>query len=269
MLGRLCLSAAGLLASPIPTSALIQRNARVVLPVIMLSLEGTQSRQSSLVRLETAMSDTTLRQDIVDELELEPSIDAAHIGVAVDRGVVTLTGHVGTYAEKVAAERAAQRVKGVHAIAQEIEVRFPDAKKTADDEIAKRALNIIAWDATIPEDRVRVKVENGWVTLSGEADWNFQRTAAEVAIRKLSGVVGLSNLLTVRPRLEASNVKHRIEEALRRNAEIEAKGIRVDVTGSKVTLGGKVQSWHERSVAERAAWAVPGVSSVEDRLAIG
>ncbi len=214
------------------------------------------------------MTDIGLRQNVLDALEFEPSIDASLIGVAVDNGVVTLTGHVGSYAEKLAAERAVQRVKGVRAIAQEIEVRFPEDKKTTDDEIAKRALNIIAWDAMVPEGLLKIKVQNGWITLSGDVEWNYQKTAAEESVRRLSGVKGVSNMITVRPRLDASNIKHRIEGALKRSAEIEATGIRIDVSGSKVTLQGKVHSWHERSLAESAAWAVPGVGMVEDRLVI-
>jgi osmotically-inducible protein OsmY len=218
---------------------------------------------------EFIMSDISLRQDILDELEFEPSIDAAHIGVAVENGVATLTGHVASYAEKVTAEHAVQRVKGVRGIAQEIEVRYPDAKKTADDEIAKRALNIIGWDTTIPDDRLMVKVQNGWITLSGEVEWNYQKNGAEDAVRKLSGVLGVSNLITVRPRIDTYNLKHRIEDALKRSAEIESNNIRVEVSGGKVTLEGKVSSWYERGVAERAAWAAPGVGTVEDRLVVG
>jgi osmotically-inducible protein OsmY len=214
------------------------------------------------------MSDISLRQYVLDELEFEPSINAAHIGVAADKGVVTLSGRVGSYAEKITAERVVQRIKGVRAIAQEIEVRYPDAKKTADDEIAKRALNIIAWDTTVPEDDMKVKVQNGWITLSGEVEWNYQRIAAEDAVRKLSGVLGVSNLLTVRPRIDASDIKLRIEDALKRSAEIEAAGVHVAVSGGKVTLEGRVQSWHERSIAEQAAWAIPGVGIVEDRLVV-
>ena len=214
------------------------------------------------------MSDISLRQYILDELEFEPSVNAAHIGVAAENGVVTLTGHVGSYAEKITAERVVQRIKGVRAIAQEIDVRYPDAKKTADDEIAKRALSIISWDTTIPTDDVKVKVQNGWITLSGEVEWHYQRTAAEDAVRKLSGVLGVSNLLGVRPRIDAFDVKLRIEDALKRSAEIEADGVRVNVSGGKVTLEGVVNSWHERSVAEQAAWAIPGVGVVEDHLVV-
>jgi osmotically-inducible protein OsmY len=214
------------------------------------------------------MSDISLRQNIVDELEFEPSVDAANIGVAVDDGIATLTGHVSSYFEKVTVERVVQRVKGVRGIAEEIEVRFPGAKKTADDEIAKRALNIIDWDVTIPDDKVKIKVQNGWITLSGEVDWNYQKLGAENAVRKLSGVSGVSNLITVRPRVNTFDVKLRIDDALRRSAEIEATSVRVNVSGAKVTLEGRVHSWHERSVAERAAWASPGVGSVEDRLVV-
>jgi osmotically-inducible protein OsmY len=214
------------------------------------------------------MSDSALRQHIIDELAFEPSIDAAHIGVAVERGVVTLTGHVGAYAEKIATERVVQRIKGVRAIAQEIEVRFPEAKKTNDDEIAERALRIIAWDTTIPDETVTVKVQNGWITLGGEVAWHFQRIAAGEAVRKLSGVVGVSNLIAVRPGVDGVDVKLRIEDALKRNAEIEAASVRVSVSGATVTLEGTVGSWHEREVAEQAAWAIPGVGLVDDRLVV-
>lgn len=214
------------------------------------------------------MNDLNLRQDILDELEFEPRVHAANIGVAVEKGVVTLTGHVTSYAEKLAAETAALRVKGVRAIAQEIEVRYPSDKKSSDDEIAARALNIIAWDATVPDGEIQVKVQNGWITLSGEVDWNYQKTAAEDAVRKLSGVVGVTNFVTVKPRVAAYNVKERIENALKRNAEVEADQIQVHVSGSKVTLNGKVHTWYERSVAERAAWAEAGVTMVDDRLTV-
>jgi osmotically-inducible protein OsmY len=215
------------------------------------------------------VSDISLRQNILDELEFEPSVDAAHIGVAIDDGVATLTGHVSSYSEKVTAERVIQRVKGVRGIAQEIEVRYPGAKKTADDEIAKRALNIISWSVTVPEDKVKITVSKGWVTLSGEVEWNYQKVDAENAVRKLSGVVAVSNLITVRPRVSIFDVKLRIEDALKRSAEIEATGVRVNVSGAKVTLEGNVHSWYERGVAERAAWAIPGVGTVEDRLVVG
>jgi osmotically-inducible protein OsmY len=215
------------------------------------------------------MDDKQLRQNIIDELEFEPSVDAQDIGVAVSEGIVTLSGHVSSYAEKVAVQHAVQRVKGVRAIAQEIEVRYPGEKKTADDEIAKRALNILKWDAVIPGDAVRVTVQKGWVLLTGEVDWQFQKKAAEDAIRKLSGVTGVSNSITIKPRVSASDIKKKIEDALARNAHVEARAIRVNVSDSnKVRLEGAVDSWDDRDVVENAAWSVPGVQSVDDRLAI-
>ncbi len=215
------------------------------------------------------MSDMSLRQNVLDELEFDPAVDATKIGVAVDKGVVTLSGHVGSYAEKIAAERIVQRVKGVRGVAQEIEVRYPNEHRNADDEIAQRAAKILEWDSTVPPGKIKVKVEKGWITLSGEAEWQFQRRAAEAAVRKLSGVSGVMNMVTVRPRVDAINVKHRIEDALKRSAEVEADAIRVAVAGGRVTLEGKVRAWRARNVAEQAAWAAPGVVAVEDRLTIG
>lgn len=214
------------------------------------------------------MSDIALRQFILNELEFEPGVDAAHIGVAVEDGVVTLTGYVHSYAERAIAEQAVARVKGVKALAQELQVRYPHNKKTDDDQIAKRALKIIAWDTTVPDDKVKIKVQNGWITLSGEVEWNYQRDAADVAVRKLSGVVGITNLITVRPHADVRDVKHRIEDALKRNAQLDAREIRVIVDGGKVTLEGSVPVWHERAIAEKAAWSAPGVSAVEDRILV-
>ncbi|MCA1408372.1 BON domain-containing protein [Ensifer sp. IC3342] len=215
------------------------------------------------------MNDIRLRQDILDELEYEPSIDAANIGVAVENGIVTLTGHVASFAEKHAAERIAERMTGIRAIAQEIEVRLPEHKKTADDEIASRVLKILAWGAAISDLRdIHVRVEKGFVTLSGTVEWHFQRSAAMNSVRELSGVTGIDNQLKIRPRMDVSDIRHGIREALRRNAEIEADNIDVNVSGSHVTLRGKVQSLRERVMAERAAWSAPGVTAVEDHLTI-
>ncbi len=214
------------------------------------------------------MDDFALRQDIIDELEFEPSLDARNIGVAVRNGIATLTGYVGSFAEKATAERVVARVKGVRGIAQEIQVRFPVNRKVNDDEIAERVLKIISWDTTIPDDRVQVKVQDGWVTLSGNVEWNFQKTAASEAVRKLSGVAGITNAMTIQPSLTPSDVKQRIEESLKRTADVDASRIRIDVSGGKVTLEGKVRAWRERAAAERAAWSAPGVHAVDDRIAI-
>lgn len=215
------------------------------------------------------MSDTSLRQDIIDELDFEPRVNSAHIGVAVEKGVVSLSGHVGSYAEKLAAEKAVKRVKGVQAIAEEIEVRFASDKKTADDEIAARAVALLHWSAVVPEGRVMVKVQDGRVGLSGQVDWQFQRAAAEAEVRRLSGVVGVVNGITIKPRAQPVDIKRRIEDALKRHAEIEAHGIRVSVEdGGRVSLEGYVHDWREREAAENAAWSAPGVMRVDDRLRI-
>jgi osmotically-inducible protein OsmY len=213
------------------------------------------------------MNALLLRQNVLDELEFDPSIDAAHIGVAVDKGAVTLTGHVANYAEKQAAIAAVGRVKGVHAIADNIEVRCPSDKKTSDDEIARRAVDILEWDSRVPGNSIQVMVRDGWVTLTGSVDWQYQKKHAEEDIRKLSGVHGATNNIEIRPGVQANDVKQRIEQALKRNAVIEANAIRVSVPEkNKVVLEGKVSSWGERYAVETAAWSAPGVNSVEDRM---
>jgi len=213
-------------------------------------------------------SDLALRQHILDELEWEPALDGAHIGVLVEDGVVTLTGYVRSYAERATAEQVVARIKGVKAVAQELQVRLAHNQKRDDDQIARRALKIIAWDTTVPGDKIKLKVENGWITLSGEVQWHYQKEGAEAAVRKLSGVTGVTNRITVRSSAHAGDVKHRIEEALQRNAQLDAEGIKVTVDGGKVTLEGHVPAWHERSIAEQAAWAAPGVSAVEDHIVV-
>lgn len=215
------------------------------------------------------MKDNFIQQLVLEELDFEPSVNAAHIGVAVEDGVVTLTGHVGSYAEKISVEKAVRRVKGVRAIAQELEVRYPFEKKTSDDEIAHRALAIIAWDARVPEDAIQVKVQQGWVTLSGKVGWHYQRLAAESAVRKLSGVTGVFNLIEIKERPQVGEVETQILNALKRNAEIEAGSIRVKAEDGEVTLEGNVHDWYERTVISRAAWSVPGVNRVVDRLVVG
>ncbi|HWA88737.1 MAG TPA: BON domain-containing protein [Rhizomicrobium sp.] len=215
------------------------------------------------------MSDLKLRQDVMDELEFEPSVNATHIGVAVDNGVVTLTGHVGTYFERLAAEQAARRVKGVRAIAEEIEVRYPFSNKIADDEIAKRAADMLDMDVAVPKNRIAVTVRDGQITLSGQVDWQYQRRAAEKTVAMLSGVSGVVNHVTIRPSVQPADIKRKIEDALKRHAEVEARGIKVGIAdGGKVTLEGTVHDWHEREAAQKAAWSAPGVVLVDDRLVI-
>lgn len=235
--------------------------------------EHSICRQPPRADLDTAkektMSEMALRQDIIDELEFEPRVNAAHIGVAVEKGVATLSGHVGSYAEKLAAEKAVKRVKGVQAIAEEIEVRFSSDKKTADDEIAARAVNILRWSAVVPPDSVLVKVQEGRVNLTGQVNWQFQRAAAEAEIRRLSGVVGVLNSVTIKPHVQPVDVKRKIEAALKRNAEIEAQRIRVTVEdGGRVGLDGYVDDWRQREAAVNAAWSAPGVERVDVRLQI-
>ena len=219
---------------------------------------------------EANMDDKVLRQIVTDELDFEPSIDAANIGVAVESGVVTLTGHVVGFTEKHAAEQAVQRVKGVRAIAEEIEVRRPNDKKTADDQIAGRAVRIIDWDAKIPKWAVKVKVHDGWITLSGAVGWQYQRMAAELAVRRLSGVTGVTNLIEIEPlAVQSTDVKQKIVDALTRKADLDATAIRVTVVGNKVILEGRVGFLCERAIASRAAWSAPGVKAVENRLTLG
>jgi osmotically-inducible protein OsmY len=200
------------------------------------------------------ISDNQLQQDVLDELEFEPRVKAAHIGVVAKASVVTLTGFVTS--------------NGVKAIAEEIEVRLPVDKKRADDEIAERAVRILHWDELVPDDRIAIKVENGMVTLAGTVDWQHQKSEAEYDVRKLSGVVAVINQLHVKSAAAASEVKGQIERALRRNAQVEASGIRVETSGGSVTLKGKVHDWFERDLIERAAWSVAGVTEVHDRLTV-
>ena len=214
------------------------------------------------------ISDLELRQDVLDELEFEPSVNAAHIGVVANKGVVTLTGFVTSYAEKAAAEHAARRVKGVKAIAEEIEVRLPSDTKRADDEIAARAVDILKWQVGLPADRITVKVQKAIVTLTGDVEWHFQRTDAEHVVHKLSGVIDVVNQIRVAAPLRAADVKEKIQKALRRSAEVEASRITVHTEGGRVVLSGKVRAWYERDIAERAAWSAPGVTEVQDHLTI-
>ena len=214
------------------------------------------------------MNDHQLRQDVLDELDFEPSVNAAHIGVGANTGVVTLTGFVSSYGEKLAAERAARRVRGVKAIAEEIEVRLPSDKKSSDDEIAGRAVDILKWRVGLPANGLGVKVEKGIVTLTGEVDWRFQKTEAEAAIHDLTGVAGIANLIRVNSPVEIPEIREKIQKALHRSADLDASRITVQHHGGRVVLGGKVHAWYERDIAERAAWSAPGVTEVQDLIQI-
>ena len=215
------------------------------------------------------MNDLQLRQDIIAELDFEPSVNSENIGVAVKDGVVTLSGFTGSYAEKLAVETAVKRVKGVQAIAEEIEVRYASDKKTHDDEIAARILSIMRWNAVVPADRVMVKVQGGRVHLTGEVDWLYQKDAAESEVRRLSGVVSVMNAIQIRPRAQPGDVKRKIEDALKRYAEVDAQGIHVSLLdGGRVALDGQVHDWRERDVVQRAALSAAGVTGVENHLRI-
>ena len=214
------------------------------------------------------MDDRKIRRDILDELEFDPSLDAARIGVAVEQGIAALSGHVGSYAQKLMAESIAQRIRGVRAVASEIEIRWSGHKRHADDEIAARALDIISWDTALPDAAIDIKVHKGWVTLSGEVPWHFQRQGAEDAVKKLGGVVGVVNLLRVRPQTSAGDVKRCIEDALQRRALTKAAELRISVSQGTVTLDGDVHAWSERQAAEQAAWSVPGVRLVENHIRV-
>lgn len=213
-------------------------------------------------------SDLDLMRDVTDELKYEPSIDAKEIGVAVKDGVVTLTGKVPSYAQKFAGERAVERVSGVRALADELEVKLPSVKTRSDTDIALAAANALQWDTDVPDETIKVKVVNGWVTLEGHVEWYFEKAAAERTVRFLTGVKGVTNLIVLTPKVSPTDVMKRIEDAIKRSAELDAKRIFVEAKGSKVTLRGTVRSWAEREEAERAAWAVSGVTDVEDMINI-
>jgi len=214
-------------------------------------------------------TDKQLQRDVLDELQYEPSVDASKIGVIAHDGIVSLTGTVASYAEQNAATHAAERIAGVKAVANETKVEVPSVHQRDDADIAQAVLNALKWHIWVPQDDIKVSVERAWVTLEGTVNSKFQRTSADDAVRYLTGVKGVINLISVKqPAINSSEVKLKIEKALRRATELEAAHIDVEVQGNKVVLRGNVRSWAERSDAERAAWAAPGVGQVEDNLTI-
>jgi osmotically-inducible protein OsmY len=213
-------------------------------------------------------TDSQLQHDVMDELKWDPIVDSADIGVTADHGAVTLSGVVHSYAEKLAAENAARRVKGVKAIAENLTVRFAGDRKSSDTEIARRIADVFEWNTLIPHDALQAKVEKGYVTLSGKVPWRYQSTAAHDAVVRIEGVVGIRNDITITSNASASNVRQRIEEAIKRQADLDARNIQVTAEGNKVKLSGKVHSWYERRIAEQAAWGAPGVSQVVDEIVI-
>jgi osmotically-inducible protein OsmY len=213
-------------------------------------------------------TDSQLQQDVMDELQWEPRVHHANVGVSAKDGVITLSGFVGSYAEKIAAEKAARRVKGVRGLAEEIEVRLPSDAKTSDPEIAKRIADMFEWSVLIPKDKIAIKVEHGWVTLSGAVDGHFQRKSAGDLVSRISGVKGVSNQIEIKAAPSPADVKDRIVAAFRRNADLDASTITVSADNHTVRLGGKVHAWYERRIAERAAWSAPGVNRVEDNIMV-
>lgn len=213
-------------------------------------------------------TDAQLKADVTDELRWDPAINATHIGVLVDKGIVTLTGHLDSFAEKHAVDHAVRRVAGVRGIAMELDVKLASSHRRSDSEIAQAAVEALRLNSLVPEDRVKVEVENGWVTLSGEVDWGYQFAAAEQCARPLAGVRGLFNEIVVKPRVKGEDIARQITTALTRQALREARHIGVEVEGGVVTLSGKVHSLAEHDAAIGATISTHGVSHVVDRLRV-
>ncbi|HHW51229.1 MAG TPA: BON domain-containing protein [Pseudoclavibacter sp.] len=214
------------------------------------------------------MTDKDIQQAVLRELEWEPMVKSTEIGVAVKDGIVTLSGFVDSYSKRYNAERAAKRVYGVKAVVNDLEVHLPTSSERTDEDIARAAVRALEDRITVPRDRIKVTVSNGWITLEGEVEWQYEREAANSAVRHLTGVKGVTNLITITPRVSPTEIRTKIEEALRRSAEMDARRIAIETEGSKVILRGRVRSWAERDEAERAAWRAPGVNQVENHITV-
>jgi osmotically-inducible protein OsmY len=213
-------------------------------------------------------SDTQLRRDVEDELATEPSVDATAIGVAAEDGLVTLSGHVASYSEKLAAERCAARVLGVSGIVSELDIKFPGSSRVTDEDIARGAMSALAWNALIPRDRIKVEVGSGWITLEGDVDWHYQKAAAHDAVCHLRGVTGVTDKIALRPASISNAVKAHIESAVARCFGKHLEHITIETRGDHVILRGTVASLSERAEVERAAWTTPGVCHVDNNLAV-
>jgi osmotically-inducible protein OsmY len=213
-------------------------------------------------------TDTQLKQDVIAELEWEPAVNAAQIGVEVTDGVVTLSGSVSAFAEKWHAEQAAQRVAGVDILVVDMDVKLSGAARRDDADIARAADTLLLWATSLPANSIKVMVDNGWITLTGAAHWQYQKQSATDSVRYLAGVTGVSNQIVIKPRVSLNAVKTEIEAALTRVAKADAQKILVDVEGTNVTLTGTVRNWSERELATHAAWGTPGVYNVEDKMTL-
>lgn len=215
------------------------------------------------------LNNVELQKKVLDALDWEPSLDATHIGVAVNDGVVTLTGQVRSFPDRWMAERVVKQISGVKGLANDIEVRLAGDFRRNDSDLAAAAVKALEWDVQVPHQQIKLRVSDGWITLEGQVEWQFQREAAERSMRHLLGVRGVNNEITLTAKVTPADLKHRIETAFKRIAELEASKIRVETKGGTVVLDGTVHSWAERDQAERAVWAAPGVMAVEDHLAVG